>query len=79
MGTYRLYTGEDGQSHIESIEPAKAPDWAQGLAATQISLQEQLDLPGGCEAGEHEGLQDYPSKSIISPIYCGGGLCLMPL
>ena len=45
MGTYRLYTGEDSQSHIESIELAKAPDWAQGLAATQISFQEQLDLP----------------------------------
>ena len=41
MGTYRLYTGDDGQSHIESIELVKVPNWAQGLAATQITFQEQ--------------------------------------
>ncbi len=41
MGTYRLYTGNDGQSHVESIEFAKAPNWAQGLAATLITFQEQ--------------------------------------
>ena len=41
MGTYRLYTGNDGQSHVEYIELAKAPNWAQGLAVTQITFQEQ--------------------------------------
>ena len=25
MGTFRLYTGEDGQSHIETISLAEAP------------------------------------------------------
>ncbi|MCH8090420.1 MAG: hypothetical protein IH955_10465 [Chloroflexi bacterium] len=41
MGTYRLYTGNDGQSHVESIELAKASNWAQGLAVTKITFQEQ--------------------------------------
>ena len=41
MGTYRLYTGDDRQSHVEPIDLAKAPDWTRGLAATQISFNEQ--------------------------------------
>lgn len=41
MGTYRLYTGNDGQSHVESIELSKASNWARGLAVTQITFQEQ--------------------------------------
>ena len=27
MGTYRLYSGSDGQSHIEAIDLAQTPDW----------------------------------------------------
>ena len=38
MGTFRLYTGSDGKSHIEPIELAKAGDWTKGLGATQISF-----------------------------------------
>ena len=41
MGTYRLYTGDDRQSHVESIDLANVPDWTRGLAATQITFQEQ--------------------------------------
>ena len=41
MGTYRLYTGEDGQSHIESIDLAEASAWSQGIEATKISFQVQ--------------------------------------
>ena len=41
MGTYRLYTGNDGQSHVESIELTKAPKWAQGLPVTQITFHEE--------------------------------------
>src|SRR5439155_26110564 len=40
MGTFRLYTGPDGQSHIEPIDLAKVPDWTKGLAATQIAFRE---------------------------------------
>src|SRR5262245_63933038 len=40
MGTFRLYTGGDGHSHIEPIELGKVPDWKKGLPATQISFSE---------------------------------------
>ena len=40
MKTYRLYTGGDGQSHIEAIDLAKTPEWGKGLATTQISFRE---------------------------------------
>jgi quercetin dioxygenase-like cupin family protein len=36
--TWRLYTGSDGQSHIEAIDIEKKPEWLKGLATTQISF-----------------------------------------
>jgi hypothetical protein len=38
MGTFRLYTGPDGQSHIEKIDAMKMPDWTKGMPTTQISF-----------------------------------------
>ena len=40
MGTWRLYTGSDGQSHIEKIDYKKHDDWMKGIPATQISFSE---------------------------------------
>ncbi len=40
MKTFRLYTGKDGQSHIEPIDLARTPSWTKGLATTQISFRE---------------------------------------
>ena len=40
MGTFRLYTGADGQSHFEPIDLGKNPDWVKGLATTQIAFRE---------------------------------------
>jgi quercetin dioxygenase-like cupin family protein len=40
MALFRLYTGADGKSHVESIALAKTPDWGKGLATTQISFRE---------------------------------------
>ena len=40
MATYRLYTGADGQSHIEAIDLGTHADWVKGLATTQISFRE---------------------------------------
>ena len=40
MGTFRLFTGSDGQSHIEPIDLGRTPEWTKGLAATQISFRE---------------------------------------
>ena len=38
--TFRLYTGPDGQSHIEPIELSQTPEWTAGLAASQIAFRE---------------------------------------
>ena len=40
MGTFRLYTGPDGQGRIEKIDIHKAQDWTKGLAASQIQFRE---------------------------------------
>jgi len=36
--TWRLYTGADGQSHLEPIDIEKKADWLKGLPTTQISF-----------------------------------------
>ena len=38
MGTFRLYTGPDGQGRIETIDIEKKADWLKGLPTTQISF-----------------------------------------
>ena len=40
MGTFRLYTGSDGHSHIEPIELARTPDWTSPQAVTTINFRE---------------------------------------
>jgi hypothetical protein len=40
MGTFRLYTGSDGLSHIDRIDLARTPDWTRGLAVSQIAFRE---------------------------------------
>ena len=37
--TWRLYTGPDGQSHVEPIDVEKTADWLKGLAASQIAFK----------------------------------------
>ena len=39
MGTFRLYTGTDGQSHIETIDLANTPAWGAGLETTKIAFR----------------------------------------
>jgi len=38
MGTFRLYTGPDGQGRIDKIDIEKKDDWLKGLPTTQISF-----------------------------------------
>ena len=38
MGTYRMFTGEDGQTHCEEIDISKTPDWIQGLPTNHITI-----------------------------------------
>ena len=40
MKTFRLYTGPDGQSRIESVDLTRTVEWTKGLAATQIAFRE---------------------------------------
>lgn len=40
MGTFRLYTRENGQSHIERIDLGQHPEWRKGLPAKQIVFRE---------------------------------------
>jgi uncharacterized cupin superfamily protein len=40
MGTFRLYSGDDGQSHIETIDLNETPDWKSAQDATTISFGE---------------------------------------
>ena len=37
--TWRLYTGSDGQSHIEAIDIEQKADWLKGLPTTQIAFR----------------------------------------
>ena len=39
MGTFRMYTGSDGQTHIETIDLAKTPSWTEGLNASKITFR----------------------------------------
>ena len=40
MGTYRMYTGDDGQTHIETIDLDNTPDWTNPQEATTITFRE---------------------------------------
>ena len=40
MGTFRLYTGDDAESHIDPVELSKTPDWTQAQDTTHIVFRE---------------------------------------
>ena len=40
MGLYRLYTGADGESHVEELKPADRPELRQLQPAAGVRLQE---------------------------------------
>ena len=40
MGTYRMYTGDDGETHWEAIDLAATPDWTSGLPTIDITFRE---------------------------------------
>src|SRR5262245_29952567 len=41
MGTCRLHTGADGETHVDRIDPAPTPDWKNGPATTRIAFREE--------------------------------------
>ncbi len=50
MGTYRMYTGDDGQTHYEDIDLSATPQWTSGQPTTDISFRE---IPAGNFADWH--------------------------
>jgi hypothetical protein len=40
MGIFRLYTGDDGQSHLEELDLADHPELTSPLAASTIDFRE---------------------------------------
>ena len=40
MGTYRIYTADDGNSHWEAISLEKTADWTSNLSASHIVFRE---------------------------------------
>ena len=36
MGTYRMYTGDDGEAHWEEIELDNTPEWTSNMATSHI-------------------------------------------
>ena len=40
MGTYRMYTGDDGETHWEATDLEATPDWTSGLPTTDITFRE---------------------------------------
>ena len=39
MGTFRMYTGSDGQTHIETIDLANTSSWTEGLQTSKITFR----------------------------------------
>ena len=39
MGTYRMYTGDDGEAHWEEIELDNTPEWTSNMATSSKSVQ----------------------------------------
>ena len=50
MASIRLFTGDDGQSYIEEIDPASHPDWNQLHGAQGIVFRAS---PPGCFSDWH--------------------------
>ncbi len=40
MGIYRLYSGDDGQSHLEELQMADHPELTQAIAVSTITFRE---------------------------------------
>lgn len=58
MGTYRLYSGDDGQSHVEPIELAETPDWTNAQDVTTIRFSEAAP-------GRHSDWHTAPRRQYV--------------
>lgn len=58
MGTYRMFTGTDGQTHIETIDLAQTPEWMAAQAATTITFRE-------APAGRYQDWHPAPRRQYV--------------
>ena len=58
MGIYRMYTGDDGQTHIEETNLATHPELAEAVKNTQISFTEH-------EAGRFVDWHPAPRRQYV--------------
>ena len=58
MGTYRLYSGDDGQSHVEAIELAETPDWTNAQDVSTIRFGESAP-------GRHSDWHTAPRRQYV--------------
>ena len=65
MGTYRIYTGEDGNSHWEAISLDKTTDWSSNLPTSHIVFRED-------PAGKFQDWHPAPRRQFV--ILLSGGL-----
>ena len=65
MGIYRMYTGDDGQTHIEETSLATHPELAEAVKTTQISFTEH-------EAGRFIDWHPAPRRQYV--ICISGGI-----
>ena len=65
MGTYRMYTGDDGQTHVETIDLAQTPEWTEAQAATTISFREApVGAVPGLAPGAPRPVRHHPVRPV---------------
>ncbi len=65
MGIYRMYTGDDGQTHIEETSLADHPELAEAVKTTSITFREN-------EAGRFIDWHPAPRRQYV--ICISGGI-----
>jgi hypothetical protein len=58
MGTYRLYSGSDGQSHIEEVDLSQTPEWTEAQDTTNIKFSEAA-------AGRYSDWHGAPRRQFV--------------
>lgn len=58
MGTYRMFTGGDGQTQIEAIDLVQTPEWTAAQAATTITFRE-------APAGRYQDWHPAPRRQYV--------------
>ena len=58
MGTYRMYTGDDGETHWEEIDLSQTPTWISNLPTSHIVFRED-------PAGKFQDWHPAPRRQFV--------------